>query len=630
MAVADMGRQVLRNRWVANAVDYLPKGQLLPEDVWRRRHLALSYLLRLHVLGIFIFALIQGRGVTHSALEAGIVAAFAIGASISWLPRKVTSAMCAVGLITCSAVLVHLAEGNIEVHFHFFVMVGILTLYQDWVPFLLAIGFVVIHHGVFGMLAPEEVYSHPAAVAHPFRWALIHGGFVLAASVASVVAWRLNEEQALRDSLTRLANRTLFNDRVSHAVARTTRSRGRLAVLFIDVDNFKNINDTLGHGAGDQLLTTIAERIKGCVRTGDTVARLGGDEFAILLEDVGGDPETRIVAERILDSFQSPFCVRGKERFVSASVGVAMSTPGANVEELLRNADMAMYTAKREGKNAYRVFQTSMQTEVLEKVELERDLALGIERAEFVVHYQPLVDVNTGRVKGVEALVRWQHPDRGLLQPGEFIDAAEQSGAIVPLGWWVLDQACAQGRVWRDETLDANFTVSVNLSPRQFNEPDVIQRVQSALQANRLPPQALVLEVTEGIMLFDSAETVERLHALKGLGVQLAIDDFGTGYSSLSYLRRLPFDIIKIDKLFVDGIAAGPTESAFAQAIMRLARTLELETVAEGVEGADQLEVLRGMNCESAQGYYFAKPLTVEGVDALLGAARVHKGVATT
>ena len=630
MAVADVGRQMLRNRWIAAGTDYLPKGQLLPEDVWRRRHQALSYLLRLHVLGIFIFGLAQGRGVTHSALEASIVAAFAIGASIEYFPRKVTSAMCSLGLITSSAVLVHLADGSIEVHFHFFVMVGILTLYQDWVPFLLAIGYVVLHHGVYGMVAPEEVYSHPAAIAHPFRWALIHGGFVLAASVASVVAWRLNEEQALRDSLTRLANRTLFNDRVSHAVARTTRSRGKLAVLFIDVDNFKNINDTLGHGAGDQLLTTIAERIKGCVRTGDTVARLGGDEFALLLEDVSGGPEAHVVAERILDSFQAPFCVRGKERFVSASVGVAMSTPGATVEELLRNADMAMYTAKREGKSAYRVFQTSMQTEVLERVELERDLTLGIERGEFVVHYQPLVDVDTGKVKGVEALVRWQHPDRGLLHPGEFIDAAEQSGAIVPLGWWVLNQACAQGRVWRDETLDEHFTVSVNLSPRQFNEPDVIEQVRAAVQAHRLPPQALVLEVTEGIMLFDSAETVERLHALKGLGVQLAIDDFGTGYSSLSYLRRLPFDIIKIDKLFVDGIAAGPTESAFAQAIMRLARTLELETVAEGVEGADQLEVLRGMNCESAQGYFFAKPLTVEGVDALLGAARLQKGLTPT
>ena len=619
---------LLRHRWVANALDYLPKGQLLPEDVWRRRHLALSYLLRAHVVGAFVFGLIQGRGLVHSAFEASIIAMFAVAASLNNFPRKFTSAACALGLITSSAVLVHLANGTIEVHFHFFVMVGILTLYQDWLPFLLAIGYVVLHHGVLGTVAPREVYNHPAAIAHPFRWAVVHGAFVLAASIASIVAWRLNEEQALRDSLTRLANRTLFHDRVSHAVARISRSRGRLAVLFVDVDNFKNVNDTLGHGAGDHLLTTVAERIKGCVRAGDTVARLGGDEFAVLLEDTSGDQEARAVAERILDAFEAPFCVRGKDTTVGASVGVAMSTTGSTVEELLRNADVAMYTAKREGKGAYRVFQASMHTEVLERVELEHDLTLGIEREEFVVHYQPLVTLETGKVKGVEALVRWQHPDRGFLMPSDFIEAAEQSGAIVPLGWWVLDQACAQGRAWRDRTLDENFTVSVNLSPRQFNEPDAVEQVRATLVKNQLPPQALVLELTEGVMLFDSVATVERLAALKGLGVQLAIDDFGTGYSSLSYLRNLPFDIIKIDKLFVDGIAAGPTESAFAQAIMRLARTLELETVAEGIEGADQLDVLRELQCEVGQGFLFAKPLTVDGIDALLGAASLREASA--
>ena len=624
--MGDIARRLLRLRWVATALEYLPKGQLLPEDVWRRRHLALSYLLRLHVVGLFIFALVQGRGLTHSLLEASIVGAFAVAASLNSCPRKFTSAACALGLITSSAVLVHLGEGTIELHFHFFVMVGILTLYQDWVPFLLAIGYVVLHHGVLGTMAPAEVYNHPAAIAHPFRWAVIHGAFVLAASVASIVAWRLNEEQALRDSLTRLANRTLFNDRLNHAVARTARSRSRLAVLFLDVDNFKNVNDTLGHGAGDHLLTTIAERVKACVRGGDTVARLGGDEFAVLLEDTTGDQDATIVAERILQAFEAPFCIRNKEVFVGASLGVAMSFTGATVEELLRNADVAMYNAKRDGKGAYRFFQDSMHTEVIERVELERDLALGIDRSEFIVHYQPLVNLDTGKMKGVEALVRWQHPERGLLMPGEFIEAAEQSGAIVPLGWWVLDEACAQARQWRDRTLDETFTVSVNLSPRQFNEPDCVERVRTTLVKNQLPPQALVLEVTEGVMLFDSAATVQRLTALKSLGVQLAIDDFGTGYSSLSYLRKLPFDIIKIDKLFVDGIAAGPTESAFAQAIMRLAGTLELETVAEGVEGADQVDVLREMKCDVGQGYLFAKPLTVDGIDALLGTATLRAG----
>ena len=331
----------------------------------------------------------------------------------------------------------------------------------------------------------------------------------------------------------------------------------------------------------------------------------------------------------MLQAFEAPFCVRGRDVLVGASVGIAVSAPGETAEVLLRNADVAMYNAKREGKGAYRLFLTSMHTEVVERLELERDIELGIERSEFVVHYQPLVKLETGGVTGVEALVRWQHPDRGFLLPGEFIEVAEQSGAIVPLGWWVLHQACHDARAWRQRSGDDRFTVSVNLSARQFNEADAVEQVARALHDADLPASALVLELTEGVMLFDSETTVARLNALKALGVQLAIDDFGTGYSSLSYLRRLPFDIIKIDKLFIDGIAAGPTESAFAQAIMRLARTLELETVAEGVEGAGQLEVLRDMQCDVGQGYFFAKPLPVEAIDALVAPKTLRQGAAT-
>jgi diguanylate cyclase (GGDEF)-like protein len=620
--MAELLYKVRRLRWIAAFLDYLPKGQLLPEDVWRRRHRTLLFLLRAHVPALFVFGLIRGYGPAHAGTDAGAVCVFAVLASLPHRSRKFSSSMAAVGLIACSAAFVHLSGGVIEAHFHFFVMVGILTLYQDWMPFGLAIGFVVLHHGVMGTLAPEQVYNHPAAIAHPFKWAVIHGVFVLAASTASVVAWRLNEEQALHDGLTRLPNRTLFNDRVDHALARNQRRAGRLAVLFVDLDDFKNINDTLGHGVGDQLLTTVAERVRGCIRPADTAARLGGDEFALLLEDLSSDDEAVRVADRVRDSFAVPFLLRGKNVAVSASVGIALNTPGDTVEDLLRNADVAMYNAKKEpSKGASRVFESSMQAEVVRRLTLEGDLAQALANNELVVHYQPLVHLEDGRLSGVEALVRWQHPTRGLLLPADFIEAAEETGLIVPIGAWVLETACRQGKVWRDRYPDRDFSISVNLSARQFQQSDVVQRVRDTLEFTGLAPGDLVIELTEGVMVFDSQETADQLHALKALGVQLAIDDFGTGYSSLSYLRRLPFDILKIDKLFVDGIAGDATESAFAKAIMKLAQTLNLETVAEGVEVVDQVTELRGLQCNVGQGFFFAKALGVEGIDALMRAA---------
>jgi diguanylate cyclase (GGDEF)-like protein len=525
--------------------------------------------------------------------------------------------------------MVHLSGGTIEAHFHFFVMVGILTLYQDWLPFLLAIGYTVLHHGILGTIAPDEVYNHPAAVAHPFRWALIHGAFVLAASVASIVAWRLNEEQALHDALTRLANRRLFNDRVGHALARTGRRTTRLAVLFIDLDDFKNINDTLGHSAGDQLLTTVAERVRACIRPADTAARLGGDEFALLLEDLPSDDGARRVAQRVLEALAVPFSLKHKEVTLTASVGIALNEHGDTVEDLLRKADMAMYTAKRERKGSFQVFETSMHTQVISRLALEADLQQALNNRELLVHYQPLVNLETGRLAGMEALVRWQHPERGLLHPGDFIEAAEESGLIVPLGAWVLREACRQGREWQNRYPGRDFTMSVNLSPRQFQHSEVVEEVRSALEDSAFPPSSLVIELTEGVMMFDSEDTARQLDALKALGVQLAIDDFGTGYSSLSYLRRLPFDILKIDKLFVDGIAGDATESAFAKAIMKLAQTLRLETVAEGVEAGDQVAELKGLRCDLGQGYYFAKPLPADGIDALLRVAPSDERPAT-
>ncbi|MDQ3756544.1 MAG: GGDEF domain-containing protein [Actinomycetota bacterium] len=343
-------------RWWRVAFEYLPKGHSLPEEVWRVRHRTLSYLLRAHVVGLFVLGLALGEGPAHSAVEAAIVGVFAVAGWAATGRRHVASVVTALGLVVSSAVLVHLANGTIEMHFHFFVMVGILTLYQDWMPFLMAIGFVVAHHGVLGTLSPGTVYNHPAAVAQPFRWALVHGVFVLAASVASVVAWKLNEEQAMQDALTRLPNRRLFHDRVAHAITRTARRPTLLAVVYIDLDGFKGVNDTLGHAGGDQLLVLTAERIRALVRPSDTAARIGGDEFAVLVEDIVGEAEASFVAERLLASLSTPFVVRGVEVEVGASAGIALSEPGISMDQLLMNADSAMYSAKAAGRGCCRVF----------------------------------------------------------------------------------------------------------------------------------------------------------------------------------------------------------------------------------------------------------------------------------
>jgi diguanylate cyclase len=609
-------------RWVRRGLAWLPRGRSLSEDVWRVRHRTLSYLLRAHVLGVFCFGLIVGRSMTESLDGAVIVGVFAVLASTDPRRRKFVSGMTAVGLVTASAVLVGLSGGVIEMHFHFFVMVGILTLYQDWLPFLLAIGFVVLHHGVLGTLDPSAVYDHSDAIAHPFKWALIHGGFVLAASAASVVAWRLNEEQAFRDALTRLPNRALFQDRVGHALARAGRRPGVLAVLFVDLDGCKGVNDSLGHGAGDELLREVAERLRACVRPADTVARLGGDEFAILLEDLTAEENAASIAQRILDAVAVPFSLGGRDSTVTASVGIAFNASADTIDELLRNADVAMYAVKDSGRACYKMFATEMHAAVVNRVELEHEIRVACDLQQFTVYYQPIVSLETGELAGLEALIRWQHPTRGLLLPADFIDVAVRTGAIIPIGRWVLDSACQHARQWRHRHPNVPFTISVNLSPVQLFEPDSVEIVRSALDRWGLAPEDLVLELTEEVMIKDADTAVERLQQLKDLGVKLAIDDFGTGYSSLNYLRHLPVDILKIDKSFIDGLTAGPTESAFGKLIIDFAHTLGLRTVAEGVEHPGQAKALARLGCHFAQGYLFAKPLPAAQVEAFLGAAQ--------
>jgi diguanylate cyclase (GGDEF)-like protein len=426
--------------------------------------------------------------------------------------------------------------------------------------------------------------------------------------------------QAFHDALTGLPNRALFLDRLEHALARARRGQTALAVLFVDLDRFKLINDTLGHAAGDELLVQAGQRLRAAVREADTPARFGGDEFAIMLEDNEDTPDATHVAQRVIDTLQAPFDVGGREVFVSASVGIATSHAGQeDAAELLRNADVAMYRAKHQGSGGYHIFEPGMRVALMERLELEADLQRAVEQQEFTLVYQPIMPLDGPAMSGYEALIRWSHPTRGLVSPMDFIPLAEETGLILPIGRWVLHQACQQAARWqRAYPTDPPRTISVNLSARQLQQASLIEEVAHALAASRLDPACLILEITESVLIQDTEATIAKLAALKGLGVRVAIDDFGTGYSSLSYLRQLPVDILKVDKSFIDGIQESPEASAVARAIIRLGRTLSLQTVAEGIEEPTQLDALRKMQCDLGQGYLFAKPLSSAELEELL------------
>ena len=429
--------------------------------------------------------------------------------------------------------------------------------------------------------------------------------------------------QAFHDSLTGLASRALFLDRLRHGISGAQRAKTTLGLLFIDLDRFKMVNDTLGHAAGDRLLVEVAERVRACLRASDTAARFGGDEFAVLLADTTGSG-AQIVADRIIEAVSAPFDISDREVFISASIGIALSEPDVcDPNELLRAADVAMYQAKRHGKGRHEMFEPGMHAVLMERLNLEADLRRAIDHSEFVLHYQPIVALDTGRVVTVEALVRWHHPGRGMVPPLDFIPLAEETGLILPLGQWVLEEACRQAAEWqRDRVTDLALSVSVNLSARQLEQRDVAARVAHALFESGLDPSCLVLEITESLLLQDREDTIAKLSELRLLGIRLAIDDFGTGYSSLSYLRQFPIDILKIDKSFVDGIGAGPEASAFARAIVRLGQTLHLEMIAEGIEEYSQVEELRRARCQLGQGYYFARPLPAAQMSELLAGSQ--------
>ena len=427
--------------------------------------------------------------------------------------------------------------------------------------------------------------------------------------------------QALHDALTGLPNRVLVLDRAAQMLARARRQRLPVAALYVDVDGFKHVNDTFGHAAGDELLRVLAKRLSSVVREGDTAARLGGDEFVVLVEGSTLDAGPELVAERLLEVLRQPYEMNGKvsrRLSLTVSVGIAFGLR-ETADELLRDADLALYQAKVAGRNRYVLFQSAMQTAAQDRLTIEMDLAEALERHEFFLLYQPTFDLQSESVIGVEALIRWRHPTRGTLAPEEFIPIAEESGLIVPIGRWVLGVACRQATTWHRRGY--RLGMSVNVSARQLDDDTLIDDVRGALEASGLEPTSLTLEVTETTLMRDPEATARRLRSLKQLGVRIAIDDFGTGYSSLAYLRQFPADALKIDRSFIRDIAASKQSTALIHTLVQLGKTLQIETLAEGIEDQVQLETLQRQNCDHGQGFLFSRPLDVNAIESFLQSA---------
>ncbi len=428
--------------------------------------------------------------------------------------------------------------------------------------------------------------------------------------------------QALHDALTGLPNRGLLRDRLAQALTRLGRHESTLAVLFCDLDRFKVVNDSLGHGAGDTLLIDVARRLEDVLRAGDTAARFGGDEFVILCEDISGVHQAITIAERVSSVLAAPFVLGDDEAFIHTSIGIAMASgPSARPEALLRDADSAMYRAKEKGGGAYEVFGDALRARAVRRLETENALHRALERDEFVLHYQPQTSLATGAVVGVEALVRWQHPDRGLVAPGEFIGTAEETGLILEIGAWVLREACAQAARWAEGSRRGSpLRMSVNLSARQCIQSDLVSMVAAVFGETGVDPAVVCLEITETAAIADLEAGVGVLDRLRALGVTLAIDDFGTGWSSLRALQRFPVGEVKIDKSFIDGVARDPQEAAIVAAVISLSHALGLRTVAEGVENVAQVDRLRTLGCDVAQGFFFWRPVPADELTQLLSA----------
>ncbi|MBF0163401.1 MAG: EAL domain-containing protein [Magnetococcales bacterium] len=455
-------------------------------------------------------------------------------------------------------------------------------------------------------------------------WSQFNDEPALVTTLRDITQLKRGEEEMRRqanyDPLTGLPNRSLFLDRLNRELIRARRASSRVALMFIDLDRFKWVNDTMGHAAGDALLRETSKRLLTCVRKSDTVARLGGDEFTVILPDMARGPFAERVAAEILSQLILPYSLMGQEAFISGSVGVTVYPDDAeDLDSLLKNADTAMYRAKSDGRNAYRFYTPDMHAEAEERVALEKDLHHALERDELVIHYQPIVDLASGRVIGAESFLRWEHPTRGSISPATFVRLAEETGLIAQITAWTIQTACAQAQVWRQRPDSADFVISVNISCTRCRELSTDDRIPEILHITGLPPTALILEITENILSEDEAKAMNMLQHLSRLGVNLWLDDFGTGYSSLSVLKRLPVNGIKIDRTFIPDISADSESGILVQAILSLAKALNRKVIGEGIESLQQAEFLRSRGCDMGQGYLFHKPVPAAGFTALLG-----------
>lgn len=424
--------------------------------------------------------------------------------------------------------------------------------------------------------------------------------------------------EATRDPLTGLPNRLLFADRLAQNIAEAHRANERLAVMFFDLDRFKIVNDTLGHSAGDMLLQQVAGRLMEVLRDVDTLARMGGDEFTMIVNGVQGVDAAEAVAQRALRTCSTPFVIEGQELFVTASVGISMfPSDGADVETLVRNADAAMYQAKENGRNSCHVYDNTLNESAVTRITFETDLRHALERDELVLYYQPRLSISTGEILGAEALLRWRHQTLGLVPPLEFVPLAEETGLIIAIGDWVLDEACKQNKYWQDAGYRA-IDVAVNVSARQFKQHDLKQSVAKALESSGLDPTWLVMELTESTIMNDAHAAAILLQELRAMGVHLSIDDFGTGYSSLNHLKRFPIDSLKIDRSFIKDITTNPDDAAIAEAVIAMAHSMRMWVTAEGVESLEQLELLRDLDCDEMQGYFVSRPVPAEEFEQLL------------